>query len=308
MTRTSRTGLWLGAAGLVALILAALVWSRIGTSAAQTTALPTTAPPTSAVVTAPGARAAEPSIGAQVGQPATGASAAPVSLPEPAPAPQTAVPATGRTITVNGTGEANGRPDQTRITVGTEVQAATAGDAQSQNAGKINAVTDAVKRAGIPAENVQTTSVNLFPIHSQEPRPVPGRTPAAPAVEGYRASATIRIKVPGVDQTGAIVDAAVRAGADQVQGIEFSLQDDSALRAEALRLAVADARRRAEALAGAIGTQISSVEAVVESGATVPPPRPLAAPAAAEVRTADATTVEPGQLTVQAGVSVTFGY
>ena len=307
MTQTSRTGLWLGAAGLVALVLAALVWSRIGTSAAQTTAPPTTAPPPSAVVAAPGARVAEPSTGTRAA-PATRVSAAPVSIPEPAPAHQTAVPATGRTITVNGTGEANGRPDQTRITLGTEVQAATAGDAQSQNAAKINAVTDAVKRAGIPTENIQTTSVNLFPIYSQEPRPVPGRTPAAPVVEGYRASATIRIEVPGVDQTGAIVDAAVRAGADQVQGIEFSLQDDSALRAEALRLAVADARRRADALAAAIGTQVSSVEAIVESGATVPPPRPLAAPAAAEARTADATTVEPGQLTVRAGVSVTFGY
>ena len=296
MIQTSRAGLWLGLTGLVALVLAAAVWSRAGVSAAQT-------PPTAAQGIAPASQTVHPAA----------ETAAPIGPAGPLAqvaqtAAQTPAPAIGKTITVNGTGEASGRPDLTTISLGTEVQAATAGDAQAQNAAKINAVTDAVKRAGIPTENIQTTSVNLVPVRRSEPRPGTGRSPADPGIEGYRASATIRLKVPGVDQTGAIVDAAVKAGADQVQGIQFSLTDESALRGEALKLAVADARRRAESLAGAINVQLTGVETIVESGASVPPPRPLAAaPAAAEAR-ADATTVEPGQLTVRASVSVTFSY
>lgn len=264
MSMISRTGLWLGLAGLVALLLAATVWSRAGVSTAQNTA-----------------------------------------------------PPGGRTIMVNGAGEANARPDQATVNLGTEVQAITAGDAQAQNAARINAVTQAVRGAGIPPESIQTSNVSLTPITRDRTRPEPvpsgptapgGPTASAePGIVGYRAGATIRVKVAGVDQTGAIIDAAVKAGANEVQGIQFSIKDESGLRAQALTRAVADARARADALAGAVNGRVTGVETIVEAGAVVPPrPGPVAQAAAA--RAADAIAVEPGEQTVQAQVSVTFTY
>lgn len=255
MVSSSRIGLWIGLAGLVALILTAAIWLRAG----LTTAAPE-------------------------------------------------APTSSRTITTNGSGEASARPDQAQVSLGAEVQAPTAQQAQSENATKINAVLDAVKAAGIPPENIQTISVGLTPVRTRpEPTPRPGQTTSPDTgIDAYRASATIRVKVTSVDQTGALIDTAVKAGANQVQGIQFELKDDSMLRNQALQSAVADARRRADALAAAANVKVTGVEAIIESGA-VPPPRPGAVSAPAAVQMSDTVNVEPGQLTVHASVSVTFG-
>lgn len=222
--------------------------------------------------------------------------------PVAAEAPEVPAPQVGaRAITVSGVGEATARPDQATISFGTEAQAATAAEAQSQNAERINSVTAAVRAFGIPAENIQTTSVNLSPVRNQ----------AGTTTIGYRASATINVKIPGVDQTGQVIDTATQAGASQVYGIQFSLRDPGALRAEALRRAVADARRRADALADALGVQITGVDGVVEAGASAPPPVRSPQPAAAAapgVGGGAAPNVEPGELTVRAGVSVTYTF
>ncbi|HEX2171579.1 MAG TPA: SIMPL domain-containing protein [Dehalococcoidia bacterium] len=293
MRNVSRSGLWLGLAGLLALILAAIVWWRGEVSTAQPARTSTPAAPAAVDRVAP---ATAPNGAAQVtagGPPAQGA------------------PATSRTITVNGAGEASARPDQATVSLGTEVQAPAAGDAQSQNAAQINAVTAAVRAAGIPPENIQTSDVSLTPIHRNRPEPMPGgpaATPGAPAIDGYRAGATTRVKVPNVDQTGAIIDAAVKSGANKVQGIQFSLRDESAVRNQALANAVADAQRRASALAGAINVQITGVDAIVETGAAMPP-RPMGAAQTAEAGVAaGAIAVEPGQQTVRVQVTVTFTY
>lgn len=257
MTASRTAGLWLGATGLLAIILAAAVWSQAGVTRAQT--------PTPAVAS--------------------------------------------RTITVNGTGTATARPDEAIVSLGTQVQAPTAAEAQAQNAQQINAVIEAMKNLGIPAANIQTTNISLFPIMRDQPEPRPGAstTNQQPAIEGYRASATLRIKVTAVDQAGDVIDAAVVAGANQIQGIQFSLSDDAALRGQALQEAVGDARRHADAIAQVLGVQITGVEAVIESGA-VAPPRPLAAPMAADARSAGQAQIEPGEQTVTAQVSVTYSY
>lgn len=230
------------------------------------------------------------------------------NTPADPPLPRVAPAAPVRTITVKGTGEASARPDQAIVGLGTETQAPTAREAQAQNAAKTNGVIDALKAAGIPPETIQTTGIGLFPVREQRP-PRPGQSTSTESViVGYRASASLRVKVPNVDQTGPVIDAAVQAGADEVQGIRFTLQDPSALRAEALRLAVQDARQWADALAGAAGVTITGVEAIVESGATLPP-QPVSIGAGAAPAAANAPTpVEPGQLTVHASVSVTFSY
>lgn len=205
-----------------------------------------------------------------------------------------------RTITVGGTGEATARPDQATISFGTEAQSASAAEAMSLNAERINAVTAAVLASGIPAQNVQTTGINLSPVRNQ----------SGTQTIGYRASATINARVPGVEETGQLIDAATQAGASQVYGIQFSLRDPGVTRAEALRNAVADARRRADAIAESLGVQITGVEGVIESGATAPPaPRVTANVAAAPASGIGvAPDVQPGELTVRASVSVTFTF
>lgn len=258
MVASSRTGIWLGITGLVAVLLATTIWARVGVTAAQGTT--------------------------------------PVAAP--------------RTITVNGTGQASARPDEAIVTLGTRVEAPTAGEAQTQNTEKINAVIAAVKAAGLPTENIQTTNISLYPIQRNQPEPRPGSSSSTqdPGIQAYQAGASIRIKVSNVDQAGQIIDTAVTAGANQVQGIQFDLKDDSTPRGQALQAAVGDARKRADALAQAINVQITGVESIIESGSTISPPRPLAAPALAEAQAASAPQIEPGEQTVTAQVSITYSY
>ena len=110
-----------------------------------------------------------------------------------------------------------------------------------------------------------------------------------------------------LDRTGAVIDAALTAGADHVAGIYFSLSDDSSVRAEALRRAVADVRRRAEALAEAVCLTISGIEAIREAGPEVPyrsDPLVLMQESAARYD----TTPEPGELVVDARIMAAFLY
>ena len=213
-----------------------------------------------------------------------------------------------KTITVSGAGEARARPDRATIALGTEARAATAEEAQRRNNAKINAVVAAARAAGISSESIQTSRVSLWPIYQPDQRPA-GAWSGAPrqVIEGYQASAAIRIDVADLDQTGAVIDGALTAGADHVAGIYFSLSDDSSVRAEALRRAVADARRRAEALAEAAGLTISGIEAIREAGPEVPY-RSGAPVLMQESAARSDTTPEPGELAVDARITVVFRY
>ncbi len=205
-------------------------------------------------------------------------------------------PAAGfvRGIVVSGTGRVAVRPDQAVVTAGVQTRAATAQQAQDQNNRLMQAVIDAIKALKIPDRDVQTSGISLYPIMEQ------GQT-----VTGYSASNNVTVTVENVDQVGAVLDAAVRAGANQATGIRFGLKDATAARNKALAAAAADARSKADALATALGLQISGILSVSEQstgGPIVVGPRPAAAAAAESV------PVEPGELDVTAEVTIVFGY
>jgi uncharacterized protein YggE len=160
----------------------------------------------------------------------------------------------------------------------------------------MQAVIAAIKGIGIPDKNIQTNGVSLYPIYDQ------GQT-----ISGYNASNNVVVTVDDVNQVGAVLDAAVRAGANQATNVQFGFKDESALRNQALAAAAADARGKADALAGALGLQITGIESVAEGGVSTPilqQPRPLAVAAAAPA----AAPIEPGELEVVAQVTVVFGY
>lgn len=198
-------------------------------------------------------------------------------------------------ISVSGTGQIQAQPDEAFVSAGVQTRAQTAQDAQTTNNRQMQAVIDAVKAVGIPAKDIQTSGVSLSPVYGENQ-----------TLQGYEARNNINVTVEQVGQAGQVLDAAVKAGANQAGGITFGLKNDTELRNKALAAAVADARSKADAIAGAAGVKITGVEAITESSVNVPIPvarAPLAASAASQ-----ATPVEPGQLTVTAQVTVVYGY
>jgi uncharacterized protein YggE len=195
-------------------------------------------------------------------------------------------------ITVNGSGSVQAVPDQVAFSFGVQTSAKTASAALAANAAAATKVIAALKAAGIAAKDIQTQQVSLSQRLSDD-----GQT-----VLGYNASSSVSATLPSIAKAGEVIDAAVAAGADTVDGPALTLSNQQALEHEALAAAVQDAKGRAQALADAAGVSLGSIVAITESGASTPMPF--------GAKTADAAgasvPIEPGTQEVQAFVSVTF--
>ena len=193
------------------------------------------------------------------------------------------------TLSVQGTAVVTAAPNRAQLSFGVETQAATARGAISANAGEMRRVIAALKAAG--ASDIRTQSVWLSSRYGDNG-----------TVTGYVAQNNVSATVRELARAGALIDAAVEAGANQVSGPSLASSDEAALYRQALKAAVADARARAEALAQAAGTTLGRATQIAESG-SAPQPLPMAAEAKA---VADSTPIEPGRQEISATVTVTF--
>lgn len=209
-----------------------------------------------------------------------------VGLPDAAQG-QDADPST-RTITANGVGTVTTVPDRAHFSFGVQVQARTASQALEASEAQIRRVVSALRGAGVAAADIQTEQVSLMPQSSEDGR----------EIVGYMAVSSVSVRVRDLGRAGAVVDAAVGAGANQVSGPALIRSDQDALYRNALRAAYADAREKAQALAAAAGVTLGAAKAIVEGGGAIP---------LAEGRDAAATaTIEPGTQELQTTVTVTF--
>ena len=199
---------------------------------------------------------------------------------------------TANGITVVGTGTADVVPDVADWSFGVNSQAGTASDALSTNASAMKAVVDALRDAGVAKDDLQTTQVSLYPMTADD-----GRT-----VTGYSASSTVTATVRKLEDAGKIVDASVRAGANDVYGPNLHPSDTEPQYHEAVDKAFDDARAHAEAIAAKAGVSLGAPIAIVEGGGYVPGPVMGYDRAAA----AEVAPVEPGTQTVSASLTVTF--
>ena len=151
-------------------------------------------------------------------------------------------------VVASGVATVKRAPDQAFVTFITESRAARPAEAQKLNAQAMAQVQEAVKRAGIPADAVRTLSFNL----REDVDWVNGKRTS----RGYVVSNAIEVRVDKLDDVGRLLDAAVTAGATNVSDIRFELKDRSGAEREAVRLAVADARARADAAAEGAGTKV----------------------------------------------------
>ena len=198
---------------------------------------------------------------------------------------------TRSTLVVAGVGTASGTPDVAHIDVGVESRAQTAQAAADATNKKQAAVIAALKAKGIDAKDLQTASYNLFVEHANNDQNT---------VTGYRASTVVNVTVRQIDQVGAILDAAVGAGANQINSISFGLSDSEPLLAQARNAAILNARAKADAMAKSAGIKLGKILNLSESFAGGP------VPFAVDARASSAAPIEAGQTTVRAQVSIMF--
>lgn len=213
-----------------------------------------------------------------------------------------------QTITVVGNGTASVTPDIARVTVGVEILAPTVAEAVDQNETTMASVLAALRAAGIADRDIQTTNYNITLERYGEPtpRPVDAATEEGAAQEtvtwNYRFSNMVTVTVRDLDAVAEVVDAVVEAGANNIWGVSFTVEDMSAAQANARGEAVEDARARAEALAELSGVTLGPVMSISE---VVGQNQPLYA--AAERAMMDAGgSISPGELEIGYQVQVTY--
>jgi uncharacterized protein YggE len=203
---------------------------------------------------------------------------------------RSATPPTGTVITVTGDGTAYATPDQASFNFGVTTQGATAAEALSRNNSEARHIIDALKKAGIDASKIQTTQVSLWPQTSSD----------GTRITGYQASNSVQVTA-GLGRSGALVDAAVRAGANNVDGPSLDTADKSSLYGEALKKAIADAKVKAQAIADGAGLTLGTLVKVEEGGNAAPP-----VPMFAADKAAASVPIEAGTQQIQASVTVTY--
>jgi uncharacterized protein YggE len=194
-------------------------------------------------------------------------------------------------ITVTGTGEVRSVPDRADLAFSVHSDGPTAAAALAANSADLRRLTAALKSAGVEPSDLRTEHLGIAPRYDD------GNVGA----NGYSADAYLTVSDQGLERAGRLIDVGVSAGADSVSGPALSLAGREAQYRQALKLAVDDAKAKAETLAPAAGVSLGRVRAVVE-GAQYGGPV-----AAMEERALDAKTpIEPGTEVVAAVVTVTF--
>lgn len=221
------------------------------------------------------------------------------SLPGPAQAQEPA-PEPTRQIHVNADASVRRAPDRAVVQLAVESVGESARAATDANAEAMAGVLAALRRLDIPSERIQTLRIELQPRYDRR------RDVASPEIVGYQALNQVTVRVDDLERVGAVVDAAVTAGANRVTGITFELSEPEEAYHEALRMAIEKARREADVVAGALGETLGPPVEVSTGGFSVPRPLMRVAPMAMEMAESAQPPVEPGELEIQASVSITY--
>jgi uncharacterized protein YggE len=202
-------------------------------------------------------------------------------------------------VVTTGEGVVKRAPDRAWVTIAAESRARSPQEAQRLNAEAMNAVNSRLKAAAIPADAIQTTMFDLQPEFDY----VQGKQ----TLRGYVARNQVQVKVDALAKLGDIIASVVTGGATNVSGVRFDLQDRDAAEREALRGAVADARKRADAAARGANMNVERVVRIEEQREfTPPPPRPMMMASRAEIAQQQvAVPIEAGEIEIRVRVSLT---
>lgn len=217
--------------------------------------------------------------------------------------------AAGNTLlTLSAEGRVTRAPDLAVFTAGVTSQGKTAGAALAANSADMNKVIAALKKAGIADRDIQTSNLNLNPIYAPQRTMPDGQVyPAQPEIVGYQVNNQVTVRQRNLAQFGRVIDTLVSAGANQVNGPSFEIDNSDAALDEARGEAMKKARARAELYARAAGLRVVRILSISESGGYAPPPPIMYARSAMSKDAAEpVTSVSAGELSLNISVSVLF--
>jgi uncharacterized protein len=232
-------------------------------------------------------------LGAGQGSAAPGGATSTAALTATAAAPA----AGGTRITVTGTGNVSGTPNQLALSMGVQTSGASVAAALRQANSAVRSITAVLRRSGVAAADIQTSGLSIYPNYSG----------SSGVPDGYQVSEQLTITLRRLSVAGSQISAAARAGgnATVINGVSVSLSGASTLLASARAKAVADAKAKATAYARALGRPLGPVVSMSETPVAQPYPDPGFA-AAKSARAASSVPVHPGTQQLSVTVTVIF--
>jgi uncharacterized protein YggE len=213
-------------------------------------------------------------------------------------APSVADPAS-RTISANALGKATGTPDLLTITIGVQTQASRAAAALADNNSRATAVIANLKAGGVADKDVQTSQLAISPTYGGGPNPT---------ITGYQVSDLVTAKLRNLSGAGTLIDDAASAAGDaaRVDGISFSIADDSALLASARADAVRQAVARVKTMADAAGVTLGDIRSITDQSAQQPVLSNQFAAGSASSEGAAPVPIQPGTEDLTVDVTVVY--
>lgn len=210
-------------------------------------------------------------------------------------APSQALP---RTITVVGEGQVKVEPDIARINIGVEVVRPSVRDASDANEELLSAVLSALQASGVAEDDIQTSGFSVYAERFGPNGPLPEDEVT------YRVSNNVNVVVRDLTNIGTVLDAAIGAGANNIYGVEFALDNTDAVESEARGTAIADAKAKAEELAGLTGVSVGALVSVSELLSPVMPYAQFRESAVG--MGGGGPTIQPGQVTLTMQLQVVY--
>lgn len=219
------------------------------------------------------------------------------------------------TISTSGTATTSVNPDKVSVSIGVETNSTNAKDAAAANAKLMQKVVDAIKALGITDSQIATSYYSIYPIYDKvspvciDIYPQPPDCKPRSEVTGYRAvnSLTVTVDAAGSD-IGKIIDAAVGAGANSVNSASFFVSDakQQEIRDGLIKMAIDNARSRADKAADAVGMNVTGVQSINLNDVYFPVIYKDFAEAAVGGAPVPSTQILPGQQQVTMNVQVVF--
>jgi uncharacterized protein YggE len=176
-----------------------------------------------------------------------------------------------RYITVTGHGKVSAIPDTAWVSGGVHTQAKTAAEALNNNNNLMEAVIKALKNINIRNKDIQTSGFNIHPIYDHSKGPG-YRKPNSPKITSYRVANSVVIKIIDTDKLGKLLDKLVTSGSNQISGVRFGFNNNQELLDEARKLAITDARKKANLYAKTAGVDVGNIISISELGTRLPQP------------------------------------
>lgn len=198
-------------------------------------------------------------------------------------------------LTVSDTGEVSVAPDVAYVTIGFTNHDATADAVQKANAAAMEKIVSAIKTNKIADEDIVTVRYSVNPVYDYSEQ--------KQAVIGYDAWNAVRVKIKDLQSVGKIIDDAANAGANQIDGIEFTCEDNKEAYNKALDLAIKNAATKAKSMAESAGIRLSAPVGISESSVSS---SPIYYPMNAVVRDSAMTPIQQGQIAITASVTMQY--